>query len=77
MLVVRRLSRAVDAYTPAGVGRSLTSVGEGLRELAAAVREGMAEREDELRAALAADATPASQEHARPLLTNPTRRPGD
>ena len=56
VLVVRRLTRAVEAYTPAGVARSMSDVGEGLRELAAAVREGMAEREEELRIALGVDA---------------------
>ena len=56
VLVVRRLTRAVEAYTPAGVARSVSDVGDGLRELAAAVREGMAEREEELRIALGVDA---------------------
>jgi hypothetical protein len=58
VLLVRRLTRAAESYTPEGVARSVQGLGEGLRELAAAVREGMAEREAELRAALGADAAP-------------------
>jgi hypothetical protein len=50
------LGAAAEAYTPAGVSRSVSDLGEGLRELAAAVREGMAEREEELRIALGVDA---------------------
>ena len=57
ILVVRRVSRAAQSYTPEGVARSLSGIGDGLRDLAATVREGMAEREAELRAALGADAT--------------------
>jgi hypothetical protein len=56
VLVVRRVTRAAQSYTPEGVARSISGLGDGLRELAAVVREGMAERESELRAALGADA---------------------
>jgi hypothetical protein len=52
---VRRVSKAAEAYTPAGVAHGLADFGDGLRELAAAVREGMAEREGELRLALGID----------------------
>jgi len=55
VLVVRRANRVVRQYTPQGVADSLSSVGEGLRELVAAVREGMDEREEELRYALGLD----------------------
>jgi hypothetical protein len=55
VLVVRRLTRAAEAYTPAGIARSASELGGGMRELAAAVREGMAEREEELRVALGVD----------------------
>ena len=65
VLVVRRLTRAVEAYTPAGVARSVSDVGDGLRELAAAVREGMAEREEELRIALGVDAGTIDPETAQ------------
>jgi hypothetical protein len=64
VLVVRRVTRAAQAYTPEGVARSLSGLGEGLREMASVVREGMAEREAELRAALGADAHPGSDPHA-------------
>ena len=57
ILVVRRVSRAAQSYTPEGVARSLSGIGDGLRDLPATVREGMAAREAELRAALGADAT--------------------
>ena len=43
VLVVRRVTRAAQAYTPEGMARSLSGLGDGLRELAAAVpREGCA-----------------------------------
>lgn len=58
VLVFRSLSRTASAYTPSGVGRSLSSAAQSLRDLADAVREGMDEREQELRAALGADAEP-------------------
>jgi Family of unknown function (DUF6167) len=52
IFMMRKVTKAVEAYTPAGLGRSAAGIGEGLRELSAAIREGMAEREEELRAAL-------------------------
>jgi hypothetical protein len=55
VLLVRKLTRAAEAYTPAGIARSASDLGDGMRELAAAVREGMAEREEELRVALGVD----------------------
>jgi len=55
VLLVRKITKAAEAYTPAGVARSASDLGEGLRELAHAVREGMAEREEELRIALGVD----------------------
>ena len=58
VLVFRALSRTASAYTPAGVGRSLSSAAHSLRDLTDAVRDGMAEREHELRAALGTDAPP-------------------
>jgi hypothetical protein len=67
VLLVRRLTRAVEAYTPAGVSRSMADLGDGLRELAAAVREGMAEREQELRIALGVDAGTLDPETAQSL----------
>ena len=50
--VVHRVSRAAQAYTPEGLGRSLTEAVDALRDLVDDVREGMTEREQELRVAL-------------------------
>jgi hypothetical protein len=78
---VRKVSKAAEAYTPAGVAHGLSDFGDGLRELAAAVREGMAERESELRLALGIDAETGGVEPgagrldaaaARALLDDPT-----
>ena len=84
VLVVRRLTRAVEAYTPTGVARSMSDVGEGLRDLAAAVREGMAEREEELRIALGVDAGTIDPETAQSVSapyavsnSDPRRRDDD
>ena len=52
IVVVRRVSRAAQAYTPEGIGRSLTDAVDALRDLADDVRVAMAERERELRVAL-------------------------
>jgi len=72
VLVVRKVSQAADAYTPEGVARSLSSVADALREAVAVVREGMAEREAELRLALGVDTGQISEAEARDLLENPT-----
>jgi len=55
VFVVRRLTAAADRFTPAGVSRGLGGIGERFSALAEEVREGMAEREVELRAALGLD----------------------
>jgi hypothetical protein len=52
VIVVRRVSRAAQAYTPEGIGRSLTAAVDSLRDLVDDVSTGMAEREQELRVAL-------------------------
>ena len=52
IVVVRRVSKAAQAYTPEGIGRSLTGAVDALRDLADDVRASMAEREQELRVAL-------------------------
>jgi hypothetical protein len=78
---VRKVSKAAEAYTPTGVAHGLADFGDGLRELAAAVREGMAEREGELRLALGIDTGTADEQatgarldaaSARALLDDPT-----
>ncbi len=54
-LVVRKVTRTAQAYTPAGIATSLTeSVGglvESLRSFVDDVRDGMAEREEEIQRA--------------------------
>jgi hypothetical protein len=61
VLVVRRMTAAAQQFTPAGVqqniGAGLSNLGDGLKAWAEAVREGMAEREVELRDALGLDGT--------------------
>jgi hypothetical protein len=72
ILLFRKVNKTIEAYSPAGVSRSLSSVGDGLRELAEVVREGMAEREEELRIALGVDAGTLSPEAAQSLMQDPT-----
>lgn len=61
VLAVRRATQAAQRYTPAGVQQRLSgsfgSLGESVREFMAELRVGMAEREQELRAALGLDGT--------------------
>jgi Family of unknown function (DUF6167) len=72
VLVVRTINRTAQAYTPEGVARSLGSVADALRDAAAAVREGMAEREQELRLALGVDTGEMDAEQAQDLLDHPS-----
>lgn len=73
---VRKLTKTVEQYTPAAMGDSLSSslasVGEGLREMAEVIREGMAEREQELRVALGVDAGTIDPQTAQSLIDDPT-----
>jgi hypothetical protein len=71
VLVVRKINQTAQAYTPEGVGRSISSLADALRDAADAVREGMAEREAELRLALGVDAGEIDPDEARALLENP------
>ena len=61
ILVVRRATQAAQRFTPAGVQQSLAGSMSGLTaaitEFSELVREGMAEREDELRVTLGLDGT--------------------
>jgi hypothetical protein len=52
VVVVRRVARAASALSPQSVAGSLV---ESVQEFLADVREGMAEREEEIRAALGLD----------------------
>jgi hypothetical protein len=82
VLVVHKITKTAQAYSPSGVARGLSGgladLGEGLREMAGVVREGMAEREAELRYALGLDTATVpggremSDEQARSLIEAPT-----
>ncbi len=82
VLVVRKVTKTAQSYTPSGMTHGLSAglsdLGEGLREMAGAVREGMAERETELRHALGIDTGTLpdggemSAEQARALIEDPT-----
>ncbi|HJX44961.1 MAG TPA: hypothetical protein VJ352_14905 [Geodermatophilus sp.] len=78
-LVVRKLSRAAERMTPAGIGGSIA---EGLRDLAEAigdfgadVRAAAAAREEELRAGTGLDA-PLPERDQAPLQLPGGRRGG-
>ncbi len=71
VLLFRKVNKTIEAYSPAGVSKSLGSVGDGLRELADVVREGMAEREAELRVALGVEAGGLDREAAHSLIDDP------
>jgi Family of unknown function (DUF6167) len=72
VLVVRKVTKTAQAYSPEGLGRSAAALVDGLRDLAEAVRAGMAEREQELRIALGVDAGTVDPDQARALLEDPT-----
>ena len=59
VLIVRRLTRAAEALTPAGMARGVSGAGNRLTDSLTAlfddIRAGMAEREAELRTALGID----------------------
>jgi hypothetical protein len=78
VLVVHKVTKTAQAYSPSGLSNGLSDLGEGLREMAQVVREGMAERETELRHALGIDTgtlpdgRQMSAEQARALIDAPT-----
>lgn len=55
VLIVRKLSRTAEAYTPAGLARGLQELGGAIRDFAEDVRAATAERELELNHALGLD----------------------
>ncbi len=87
VLVVRKLTKTAESYTPEGVAKGLAGLGEGLREMAQVVREAMDERDAELRLALGCrrgcDRTRARSGADRPPDGRPRvgdrerRRPGE
>jgi hypothetical protein len=72
ILVVRRVSRVAEAYSPESLARSVSHAAESVREFAEAVREGMDQREDELRVALGVDAGTMDPQTARSLIEHPS-----
>ncbi|MGW6173002.1 DUF6167 family protein [Arthrobacter sp. NPDC055138] len=55
VLAVRKLSQTRDALGPAGLNRALGQVADSVATFADAVRDGMQERETDLRLALGID----------------------
>jgi hypothetical protein len=51
-LVVRKITKTAQAYTPKGLAGAVADLGESVRAFAADVRVAMAEREDEMLEAL-------------------------
>ena len=72
VLVVRKVGKAAQAYTPEGMAGSLANLGDAIRDFADAVRDGMSQREHELRVALGVDAGEIDPDEARQLIDNPT-----
>lgn len=72
VLVVRKVTRTAEAYTPEGVARGLSGLGDGLREMAQVVRESMAQRDAELRLALGIDEGAIDPAQAQRLIDRPT-----
>ena len=72
ILVVRKVTKTAQSYTPEGMARGLSGIGEGLREMAQVVRESMAERDAELRLALGVDEGVIDPEQAQALIERPT-----
>lgn len=72
IVAVRKLTSTARAYTPEGVAQGLSGLGEGMRELAAVVRESMAERDAELRLALGIDEGAMDPATAQSLIDHPT-----
>jgi hypothetical protein len=60
VILVRRLTRAAESWTPEGVSSRL---GAALTGFIDDIRDGMAERETELRAALGIDDAPTAEPH--------------
>ena len=82
VLVVRKIQKTAQAYTPAGLAERAGGLGQSLRYFADEVRAGMAERELELRDALGLD-TDAEHDPVRaaellqhPSATGPRRSAG-
>ena len=66
--IVRQVTKKAEALTPSGIGRSVSRLGDTFRAFAEDVRAGMAEREQELEAALH-DERVANSEVVRHLVS--------
>lgn len=69
VIVVRKVSRARSTFGPEGLNRTVGALSDSIQHFAGAVREGMMEREGELRGALGlnpADAVPRRHGHTHP-----------
>jgi uncharacterized protein with PhoU and TrkA domain len=73
VLIVRKISKAADAFTPEGLAASAERLADAARDVALTIREGMAEREHELRIALGIDSGVIDPDQAADLLDDPTR----
>ncbi|HEX3005515.1 MAG TPA: hypothetical protein VHO27_14970 [Angustibacter sp.] len=71
VLVVRKLTKTAESYTPEGMAKGLAGLGEGLREMAQVVREAMDERDAELRLALGVDEGAIDPARAQALIDHP------
>ena len=73
VLVVRKITKAAHAFTPAGLADSAGGIGDSIRYFADQVRAGMNEREAELRDALGIDGDghDLSPEEAADLIERP------
>jgi len=79
VLVVRKITKTAQAFTPAGLADSVGGLGDSIRYFADQVRAGMVEREAELRDALGIDddGHDLPPGHAADLIEHPakTRNP--
>ena len=71
VIAFRKITEAQSNLGPEGLNRAVGRLADGLYDFADAVREGMQERETELRAALGIDAG-----HGEAPLSERSRRPG-
>jgi hypothetical protein len=75
ILVVRKVQKVAQSYTPAGLAERAGGLGASIRYFADEVRAGMAERELELRDALGLDEGHHEMppDEAAQLIEHPTR----
>ncbi len=74
---VRKVQKTLHAYSPGGLAERATDAGAGLRAFVDEVRDGMAQREAELREALGMEPAhdqPLSPAEAADLLDHPADR---